>query len=96
MLPYLPIQSSICIIGKKPVLSSKLSQLNPAEVAAVSSRDCWYWQQGVWQLEEVCVTAPEFVSIDLCGVPLEGRDGHIRTCFHDGTPSGEITQRKQL
>ncbi len=94
MLPYLPIESSGCVIGEKPVLSSKLGQLNPAQVAAVSSRDCWYCQQSIWELEEVCITAPEFMSIDLCGVPLEGRDGHIRTCLQDGAPSGEITQRK--
>lgn len=94
VLPYLPIESSVCIIGEKPVFSSELGQLDPTEVATVSSRGCWYSQQGVRQLEEVCITAPEFVSIDLRGVPLEGRDGHIRTCFQDGAPSGEITQRK--
>lgn len=94
VLPYLPIESSGCIICEKPVFSSKLRQLNLAEVATVSSRDCWYCQQGIWELEEVCITAPEFVSIDLCRVPLEGRDGHIWTCFQDGAPSGEITQRK--
>lgn len=94
MSPYLPIESSGCIIDEKPVFGSKLSQLNPAEVATVCGRDCWYCQQSIWELEEVCITAPEFVSIDLCGVPLEGRDGHIRTCFQDGAPSRKITQRK--
>lgn len=37
--------------------------------------------------------ASESVSVDLCGVPLEGRNGHIWTCFQDGTPSGEIKQK---
>lgn len=41
-LPYLPIESIGCAIGEKPVFGSKLSQLNPAEVATVSSQDCWY------------------------------------------------------
>lgn len=93
-VPYLPIESNVCVIGEKPVFSSKLGQLDLAEVATVSSGDRRHRQQSLWQLEEVCVTAPEFVSIDLCGIPLEGRDGHIGTRFQDGTPSREITQRK--
>lgn len=40
-LPYFSIKSFSCIICEKPVLSSKLSQLNPAEVGAVSSQACW-------------------------------------------------------
>ena len=89
MLPYLPIESSGCVIGEEPVLSSELGQLNPAEVPTVSSRDRWYRQQSIWELEEVGVTAPEFVPIDLRGIPLEGRDRHIWTRFQDSAPSGK-------
>lgn len=39
--------------------------------------------------------APESVPIDLRGVPLKGRDGHIWTRFQDGTPSGEITHTQK-
>ena len=93
-ISYLPAENSGCIIAEKPVFSSKLGQLYLAEVATVSSQDCRYWQQGIWELEEVGIAAPKFVSIDLCGVPLEGRDAHIWTSFKDGTPSGETTRRK--
>lgn len=92
--PYLPIESGGCIVGEEPVLGPELGQLDAAEVAAVRCGGCWDCQQRVRQLEEVCVTAPEFVPVDLRGVPLEGGDGHIRTCLQDGASSAEIQNKK--
>lgn len=96
VLPHLPIQSVDCVIREKPVISSKLGQLNPAQVATVSGQCWWHCQQGVWELEEVRITAPELLSIDLCRVPLEGRDGHVWTCLQDHAPSGENTRGKAI
>lgn len=92
--PYLPTESSCCLISEKPVLISKLSQLDLAEVGTVSSGHRWDCQQAIRELEEVCIFPPEFVSIDLSGIPLEGRDGHIGACFQDGTPSGKNMKGK--
>lgn len=41
VLPHLPIESVDCVVREKPVISSKLGQLNPAQVATVSGQ-CWW------------------------------------------------------
>lgn len=95
-LSYLPIESFGRIVGEEPVIRFELRQLNSAEVAALSGQPRWDRQEGIRELEEVCVPAPEFVPVDLCGVPLEGRDGHMWTCFQDGAPSVGTTEEFKI
>lgn len=94
--PHLPVESADGVVREKPVVGSELGQLNPAEVAAVGRQQRRHWQQGVRQLEEVPITAPEFLPVDLRGVPLEGGGGHVWTRFQDSAPSGGMVQRKKV
>lgn len=87
-VPHLPVESADGVVGEEPVVGPELGQLDPAEVATVSRQQRRHWQQGVRQLEEVPITAPEFLPVDLRGVPLEGGGGHVRTRFKDSAPSG--------
>lgn len=87
-VPHLPVESADGVVGEEPVVGPELGQLDPAEVATVSRQQRRHWQQGVRQLEEVPITAPEFLPVDLRGVPLEGGGGHVRTRFQDSAPSG--------
>lgn len=77
------------------MFSGELSQLDPPAGRGRHSAGGWggHLQQRVREMEGVAVTAPERVPIDLCGVPVEGRDGHVGTVVQDGAPSGEITRR---
>lgn len=94
--PHLPVESGDRVVSEEPVIASELRQLDPAEVAAVGGRQQRrHSQQGVRQLEEVAIAGPELLAVDLCGVPLEGRGGHMWTRFEDSAPSGSITQRKK-
>lgn len=93
--PHLPIESADRVVCEEPLIGSELRQLNPAEVSTVSRQQRRHGQQGVRQLEEVAVAAPEFLAVDLRGVPLEGRGGHVWTRFQDSAPSGRITQSEK-
>lgn len=78
------------------MFGSELRQLNPAEVPTDCVWHCWHRQQSVGELEEVCVMAPESVPVDLRGIPLEGGNGHKRTCVQHRTPSEEITEENSM